>query len=134
MDRNELTKSNIEANHKYGNFHALDWAQILIRFSRTGKLVESEQLNLRNKNEFRHYSALEEQLQKFGRFGLFNATFILPVITKEIEMDLSANIDVSKPNEDEHEHQPQPQQPKISATFKKRFRDIARDMQRLGYI
>lgn len=81
------------------------------------------------------YSALEEQLQKFGRFGLFNATFILPVITKEIEMELVQNIDVSKEMKNEHEHEQQQQKvQKVSDTFKKRFRDIARDMQRLGYI
>lgn len=80
------------------------------------------------------YSALEEQLQKFGKFGLFNATFILPVITKEIEMELRQNIDVSKQLENEHEHEQPQQVHKVSDTFKKRFRDIARDMQRLGYI
>lgn len=84
------------------------------------------------------YSALEEQLQKFGKFGLFNATFILPVITKEIEMELRQNIDVSKQMENEYENEHEQEQPqqvhKVSDTFKKRFRDIARDMQRLGYI
>lgn len=86
-----------------------------------------------NPDQLFPFSALEEQLLKFGKFGLFNATFILPVITKEIEMELSPNVDVSKQNEDEHEQQ-QPQAHKVSDAFKKRFRDIARDMQRLGYI
>lgn len=76
------------------------------------------------------YSALEEQLRKFGKFGLFNATFILPVITKEIEIELNQDVDVSKQMNNEHEQQQQ----KLSDKFKKRFRDIARDMQRLGYI
>lgn len=50
---------------------------------------------------------------------LFNsASFILPVITKEIEMELTPTIDASKQNEDENEHQQQQVQ-KVSDTFKK---------------
>lgn len=79
------------------------------------------------------FSALEEQLQKFGKFGMLSATFILPVITKEVQFELGENIDASKDIENEHGHEQRVQQ-KISDTFKKRFRDIAADSLRLGYI
>lgn len=48
-----------------------------------------------------------------------------------MELTPTPAIDVSKQNEDEQQQQ---QVKKVSDAFKKRFRDIARDMQRLGYI
>lgn len=81
------------------------------------------------------FSALEEQLLRFGRFGLLNATFILPIILKEIDLELKKSVEseLEHEHEHEHEHEQRVNVQKLSDTFKKRFRDIAKDMYRLRY-
>lgn len=60
--------------------------------------------------------AFQQQLQKFGKFGVLNATFLLPVHMREIDLE-----DPTGGTE-------------LSMTLKKRFRDIAADSYKLGYI
>lgn len=62
------------------------------------------------------YTALQEHLRKFGKFGLANASFILPFLIQEHDSDGG--------------FQPSP----LSDVFKKRLRDIVADMYQLGYI
>lgn len=90
------------------------------------------------------FGALLEQLRKFGKFGLLNATFILPVITKEVDMQLRENFKPRAENlKDEIEVKLESDSEdeldfdigrNISDSYKKRFRDIVSDMYRLGYI
>lgn len=63
------------------------------------------------------FKAFQEQLLKFGRYGILNATFILPMQMGEISIDGNPN-GIGE----------------LSDAFKKRFRDIAADSYRLGYI
>lgn len=65
------------------------------------------------------------QLQKFGKFGLLNASIVLPILTKEI--DLHVDSAASQANKNEKGKQ-------VSDSLKKRLRDIISDSQRLGYI
>lgn len=65
------------------------------------------------------------QLQKFGKFGLLNASIVLPILTKEI--DLHADVQATEGNNNQNGNQ-------VSDSLKKRIRDIISDSQRLGYI
>lgn len=56
------------------------------------------------------------------------------MITKEIEFDVDVSKNIEDEHEYEHEHEQRENVHKLSDTFKKRFRDIARDMYRLSYI
>lgn len=90
------------------------------------------------------FGAMLEQLRKFGKFGLLNATFILPVISKEVDMHLRENykappsklkdeIEVKLESDSEEEIDLEIAR-NLSDSYKKRFRDIVSDMYRLGYI
>lgn len=60
------------------------------------------------------FTVFQEHLVKFGKYGLLNATFILPLQMEELNSD---SLDGQ-----------------FSDAFKKRIRDIVSDMYRLGYI
>lgn len=62
------------------------------------------------------FKVFQRQLQKFGKFGVLNATFLLPVHMREIDLE-----DPTGGAE-------------LSTALKQRFRDIAADSYRLGYI
>lgn len=64
------------------------------------------------------FSALHEQLQKFGKYALVHASFVLPILMAEVDTDVE-NYNSS---------------PDLSDTLKQRLRDIASDVYRLGYI
>ncbi|XP_055307283.1 uncharacterized protein LOC129571502 isoform X2 [Sitodiplosis mosellana] len=64
------------------------------------------------------FSALQEQLQKFGKYALIQASFLLPVLMAEVDIDVENNNS----------------SPDLSDIFKTRLRDIASDVYRLGYI
>lgn len=64
------------------------------------------------------FSALHEQLQKFGKYALVQVSFVLPILMAEIDIDLENNNS----------------SPDLTDTFNKRLRDIASDLYRLGYI
>lgn len=69
------------------------------------------------------YSALQGQLQKFGKYGLANASLVLPIIMAEADFDESI---VTKNHVNNG--------PAWSKSFTKRIRDIVADMYQLGYI
>lgn len=62
------------------------------------------------------FRAFAEQLKKYGKYGVLNATFLLPMQMAEMTADGSNGVG------------------QLSDAFKKRFRDIASDSYRLGYI
>lgn len=68
------------------------------------------------------FSVLQDQLRKFGRFGLANASILLPIMAMEIDGPNSKNQQTGK------------QATKLSDAFNRRIRDIVADMYRLGYI
>lgn len=63
------------------------------------------------------FRAFAEQLKKYGKYGVLNATFLLPMQMAEMTVDDDSN-GIGQ----------------LSDAFKKRFRDIASDSYRLGYI
>lgn len=63
-------------------------------------------MNLPNRQFFYSVGAFQKQLQKFGKFGMLNATFLLPVHMREIDLE-----DPTGGAE-------------LSTALKKRFRDI----------
>lgn len=71
------------------------------------------------------FKAFQLQLQKFGKFGLLNASFVLPIVTREVDFNTD-----SETTEDNKNQKPT----QMSDSFKKRFRDIVSDSYRLGYI
>lgn len=78
-----------------------------------------------NPDELFPYGALKAQLKRFGKFGLLYAMMLLNVTTASIEtIDVNANVN------DQLKH--------LFATpteiYKERMRDVAIDIDRLGYI
>lgn len=67
------------------------------------------------------FKIFQMQLQKFGKFGLLNASVVLPIFNKEVDLNGTQN------SENENGTQ-------MSDSLKKRLRDIVSDCQRLGYI
>lgn len=65
------------------------------------------------------YSAMMEHLQKFGKYGLVQASFAIPFIEAEANVE---NVGTNVPPRG------------LSKNLKKRLRDIVADMERLGYI
>lgn len=65
------------------------------------------------------FNALQDQLKKFGKYALIHASFALPILMTEVDTDVE-NI-IEPPSS-------------LSDTIKKRLRDIASDIYRLGYI
>lgn len=69
------------------------------------------------------FSALQDQLRKYGKFGLANASLILPIITAELSFsDAASPLDGGN------------NAPVLSEAFNKRMRDIVADMYQLGFI
>lgn len=69
------------------------------------------------------YSALQEQLQKCGKFGLLCAAYLLPIVLHEIDMAVEG-VPEKEAGSEEIE---------LSDGYKKRFRDVISDCYRLGY-
>lgn len=79
------------------------------------------------------YSAMMDQLQKFGRFGLYMSILLLPILTT----DVSDMPDLDQMSEDFLEGK------EVGDVFKsngseervnKRLGDVILDMERLGYL
>lgn len=64
------------------------------------------------------FSALQQQLQKFGKFALIQTSFLLPILTAEVDLQSNNNYTSTI----------------LSDGLKKRLRDIAYDIYKLDYI
>lgn len=71
------------------------------------------------------FNEFQKELQKFGKFGLLNASIALPIILQEFDFNTDSKASQSDKNQNGTQ---------ISDSFKKRFRDIVSDSHRLGYI
>ena len=71
------------------------------------------------------FGEFQKQLQKFGKFGVLNASFALPVIMQEIDFNTGSKPSQSNKNQNDKQ---------MSDSFKKRLRDIVSDSHELGYI
>lgn len=71
------------------------------------------------------FKVFQMQLQQFGKFGLLNASIVLPILTKEIDLHVDSNATQSNKNDNGSQ---------VSDSLRKRLRDIVSDSQRLGYI
>lgn len=76
------------------------------------------------------YSALEDQLRKFAKYGLTFASFFLPIFTSGMDAQALTD-DIQNENNNNNNNSNSPQ---ISDDCKKRIRDIVADMFRLGYL
>lgn len=78
------------------------------------------------------YSALENQLQKCGKFALASASFLLPIMMAEADLPMSNDPSSNDGNQTLNENNTQ--KSGLSKALNKRMRDIVADMHRLGYI
>lgn len=81
-----------------------------------------------NPEEIFPYSALEDQLRKFGKYGLVSASILVPLFTSgDGAEQFTENLQNSEDDNDNAA-------PELPVACKQRLRDIVADMYNLGYI
>lgn len=85
-----------------------------------------------NPEEVFPYKALEDQLRKFGKFGLAIASMLVPLLMSGANADTLADDLNGSPNNSPNNSSNT--ESGLSDVIKKRLRDIVSDMYRLGYI
>lgn len=76
---------------------------------------------------------MQEQLRKFGRFGLILATILIPIVTKDAGNSLNVDEITNKGNTNTT-FQSLFVSDNSRSKFEKRLRDVIIDMVRLEYI